>query len=316
MTEITIVKAAIQDAEKLTEIMKTTFDEEAKKWLSDQADVTDYNIQPPGYSSREMNLYMINHLNYYKVLWNEEIVGGIIVTISGESYGRIDRIFIEPKFQGKGIGSSVITLIEIEFPNVRAWDLETSSRQISNHRFYEKMGFRTTFETEDEFCYIKRIATSNQQDNLIENENIANRQYENCNMSNTEGYQVNLQGSSFSNSNLMSSQVSNCNLSQSTFQNINFRNALFADLNLSKSKFIHVTLGGVRFSDTNLGNIEDPISFERCNLEGGKLTNCNLKDVEITDSELKGMKINNIPIEELLEAYNQMKMKQSVHSTV
>ena len=152
MTEITIVKATSQDAEKLTEIMKITFDEEAKKWLSDQNSVIDYNIQPPGYSSIEMNLYMMNHLNYFKVLRNEEIVCAIIVTISGQSYGRIDRIFIEPKFQGKGIGSSVITLMEKEFPNVRAWDLETSSRQINNHHFYEKMGYRTTFETEDEFC--------------------------------------------------------------------------------------------------------------------------------------------------------------------
>lgn len=271
MTKITIEKAAIQDAEKLTEIMKNTFDEEAKKWLLDQEGVTDYNIQPPGYSSVEMNLYMMNHLNYFKVLWDEKIVGGIIVTVSGRSYGRIDRIFIEPNFQGKGIGSTVITLIEKEFPNVRAWDLETSSRQISNHHFYEKMGFQITFETEDEFCYIKRIGTSKHQLNLIENEDHSNRQYENCNMANTECYQVNLERSSFSNSNLMSSQVSNCNLSQSTFQNINFRNALFADLNLSNSEFIHATLGGVRFSDTNLGDITDPITFERCNLEGAIL---------------------------------------------
>ena len=63
---------------------------------------------------------------------------GIIVTISGKSYGRIDRIFVEPVYQGKGIGSNVIKLIEAEYPSIRIWDLETSSRQINNHHFIKR----------------------------------------------------------------------------------------------------------------------------------------------------------------------------------
>ena len=43
---ITIEKAIMADAERLTEIMKRTFDEEARRWLKDQ-DMRDYNIQPP-----------------------------------------------------------------------------------------------------------------------------------------------------------------------------------------------------------------------------------------------------------------------------
>ncbi|HDR5106093.1 TPA: GNAT family N-acetyltransferase, partial [Bacillus anthracis] len=54
MTIISIEKATIVDAEKLTEIMTRTFDEEAERWLCGQGDVIDYNIQPPGYSSVEM----------------------------------------------------------------------------------------------------------------------------------------------------------------------------------------------------------------------------------------------------------------------
>lgn len=49
---ITIQKAVISDAEKLTEIMKKTFDEEARRWILNQ-EILDYNIQPPGYSSVE-----------------------------------------------------------------------------------------------------------------------------------------------------------------------------------------------------------------------------------------------------------------------
>ncbi|MBK3496269.1 GNAT family N-acetyltransferase [Viridibacillus sp. YIM B01967] len=307
MSIVTIVKATITDAKKLTEIKKRTFDEELKKWLPNQDNVIDYNIQPPGYSSIEVTKYMIRELEYFKVLQDKEIVGGIIVTISGKSYGRIDRIFVDPNYQGKGIGSRVINLIEDEFPNVRTWDLETSSRQINNHHFYGKMGYRTIFETEDEYGYLKKIETSSEKGNLVEN--VSSIQYENCDMAKMECYRVNLEGSSFSNSNLMNSHISNCNLSHSKFQNINLRNSLYADLNLSNSEMIFVTLGGVSFIDTNLGDENKPISFERCDLEGSKFRNSNLRNVEIYKSDLTGMKIDNVPVVELIEAYYQLNEK-------
>ncbi|PGW29855.1 GNAT family N-acetyltransferase [Bacillus cereus] len=309
MSTIRIEKASITDAEKLTEIKKRTFDEEAKKWLPNQENIIDYNIQPPGYSSIEMTKYMIKELNYFKVIYNKTIVGGIIVTISGKSFGRIDRIFVDPDSQGKGIGSKVIDLIEKEFPNVRAWDLETSSRQLNNHYFYEKMGYQATFKTEDEYCYIKRIETLLGIEKSVENEDISGTQYENCNMAKTECYQVTLEGSSFSNSNLMSSHINNCNLSHSKFHNINFRNTLFAELNFSNSEMALVTLEGVRFIDTSFGDEGNPITFERCNLKGSKIKNRNLRNVEIQQSDITGMKINDIPVADLLELYYHVNKK-------
>ncbi|WP_371392312.1 GNAT family N-acetyltransferase [Bacillus pseudomycoides] len=284
--------------------MKKTFDAEARRWLLNQK-ILDYNIQPPGYSSVEMTKYMIEELVYYKIINNKDIVGGIIVTITGKSFGRIDRIFIDPDYQGEKIGSRVIELIEEKFPTVRTWDLETSSRQVNNHHFYEKMGYRTTFKTEDEYCYIKRKESSLVIENLVENKDISNTQYENCNMEQTECYQVNLEGSSFSNSNIMNTHFSNCNLSHSKFQNINFKHSLYADLNLSHSKMRLVTLGGVRFINTNLGDDKEPLSFERCDLQGTKISNSNLRNLQIMNSDITGMTIDNIPVEKLLEVYYQ-----------
>ena len=287
--------------------MKRTFDEEANKWLTGQENIMDFNILPPGYSSVEVTKYMIRELFSFKILYNQEIVGGIIITISGENYGRIDRIFIDPIYQGKGIGSRAFTLAEEQFPRVRIWDLETSSKQINNHYFYEKMGYRTTYKTDEEYGYQKTIKSLAHNESLIKNQNISSTQYENCDMTKMACYAVNLEGSSFSNSNLANIQISNCNLSQSKFQNINLRNALFADLNLSNSEMTFVTLGGVRFVDTVLGNEKIPITFERCDLEGSKFTNSNLRNVEIHASDLTGMKIDNVPVEELIAAYNQLK---------
>ncbi|CAM4368444.1 GNAT family N-acetyltransferase [Bacillus albus] len=307
MTIIFIEKATTLDAEKLTEIMTKTFDEEAKRWLSVQGDVIDYNIQPPGYSSVEMMKYSIEELDSFKVIVDEKIIGGIIVTISGKSYGRIDRIFVDPVYQGKGIGSFVIKLIEEVYPSIRIWDLETSSRQINNHYFYKKMGYEIIFKSEDEYCYVKRITVDSAEEDLIKNKDMKNSQYENCNLANTEYYQVNLKNGSFVGSNMMNLKMSNCNVSQSNFRNINFRNSSYADLNLSGSKFDFVTLGGVQFKDTNLGEDKDPISFNRCDLEGSTISNSNLKNIEIENCDISGMKINGIPVENLLELYNKVK---------
>jgi len=307
MTIISIEKATILDAEKLTEIMTKTFDEEAKRWLCRQGDGIDYNIQPPGYSSVEMMKYSIEELDCYKVIMDEKIIGGVIVTISGKSYGRIDRIFVDPVYQGKGIGSHVIKLIEEEYPSIRIWDLETSSRQLNNHHFYKKMGYEIIFKSEDEYCYVKRITVDSAEEDLIKNKDMKNSQYENCNLANTEYYQVNLKNGSFVGSNMMNLKMSNCNVSQSNFRNINFRNSSYADLNLSGSKIDFVTLGGVQFKDTSLGEDKDPISFNRCDLEGSTISNCNLKNIEIENCDISGMKINGIPIENLLELYNKVK---------
>ncbi|MGH0424883.1 MULTISPECIES: GNAT family N-acetyltransferase [Bacillus] len=307
MIIISIEKATILDAEKLTEIMKRTFDEEAKRWLCGQGDVIDYNIQPPGYSSVEMMRYSIEELDSFKVIVDDKIIGGIIVTISGKSYGRIDRIFVDPDYQGKGIGSHVIKSIEVEYPSIRVWDLETSSRQLNNHHFYEKMGYEIIFKSEDEYCYVKRITVESAKENLIKNNDMKNSQYENCNLANTEYYQVNLKNSSFVGSNMMNMKMSNCNVSQSKFRNINFKSSLYADLNLSGSKFSFVTLGGVHFKDTSLGEGKHPISFNRCDLEGSTISNSNLKNMEIENCDITGMKINGIPIEKLLELYNKVK---------
>lgn len=305
---ITIQKAAIHDAEKLTEIMKRTFDEEARRWLADQ-ERRDFNIQPPGYSSIEVTLYMMEELHYYKILDDKELVGGIIVTITGTSFGRIDRIFIDPDYQGRRIGTRVMELIEEEFSAVRIWDLETSSKQVNNHRFYEKTGYEINFKTEDEYSYIKRIERPLDSERLIENKDISNAQYENCHMEKTECYQVDLRESSFSNSSLMNIHISNCNLSRSKFQNINFTHSSFADLNLSKSKMRFVTLGGVRFLDTNLGENSEPLYFEGCDLQRTKIHNSNLRNLAITDCDLAGMTIDGVPVERLLEVYDQVAKK-------
>jgi hypothetical protein len=50
-----------------------------------------------------------------------------------------------------------------------------------------------------------------------------------------------------------------------------------------------------------------PVRFEDCDFTRGRITDCNLSHVEIDRCEMQGLKINGIPVEDLLQAYDQWK---------
>lgn len=320
MGTVKIEKANMEDALILTGLKKNVFDTEKEKWLGNQEDIVDHNIQPPGYDSIEMTKYMIRELNYFKILYEGMLVGGLILTVVGKRHGRVDRIFVDPSYQGKGIGTIVMGEMESEYPEVMTWELETSSRQLNNHRFYEKMGYKKVFETDDEFCYEKKMkegvfvqGESREipiQGDTLSDGDLSELQVEYSNLNNIDFYGINGSYSTFSNSNLMGAGFNNCNLSESRFQNINLKKALIADLNLSQSELAHVTLGGVHVHDTNLGEKNEHIRFERCDLHGSRFDNCNLNHVEISNCDVTRMKINGISVEELMEAYESVQGKR------
>ncbi|KPL58884.1 GNAT family N-acetyltransferase [Rossellomorea vietnamensis] len=320
MGTVRIEKAHIKDALTLTALKKKVFDTEKEKWLRGQTGITDYNIQPPGYDSIEMNKYMIRELNYFKVLYEGVLIGGLILTVVGKRHGRVDRIFVDPLHQGKGIGSKVMRLMECEYPEVMTWELETSSRQLNNHYFYEKMGYKKIFEADDEFCYEKKLKKGTIVDgesrgitingDTLTDGDLSELQVEYSNLKDIDFYGINGSNSTFSNSNLSGVSFNNCNLSEARFQNINLQKALIADLNLSQSEMGHLTLGGLHVHDTNLGEKNEPVMFERCDFHGSKFENCQLNHAEISSSDVTGMKINGISVEDLLKAYNSVQDKR------
>ncbi|SDS84691.1 Protein N-acetyltransferase, RimJ/RimL family [Paenibacillaceae bacterium GAS479] len=308
-----IRRANVDDAEALAEMMKRTFDQEIKKWHTGE-ESPDNNLCPPAYDSVEMHKYLIRESCYYVIVLEGKRVGGVSVNYLGKRHARLDKIFIDPNFQGQGIGSKVISLLEKEFPFVEVWKLETSSKQISNHYFYEKMGFIRSYESEWEYGYEKinsiasrtkteEIRTIEMAQSRIENQNLSNVEFTNCSMNETDFYKVNLKNGCYSDSNLQGSQVTDCNLSYSKFTNLNLTNVLLADLRLSNSEIELVSLDGVYFHDTNLGSEKKPILFERCDLSGSEIRSSDLSNVNINQCKMSGMKINNIPVEELLKSY-------------
>lgn len=84
--------------------------------------------------------------DYYFVVFHGEKVGGVRVRWHQgkkvhENVNWISPIFIIPKFQNKGIASTVIEQLFGIYPNTIEWRLDTIKQETGNCHLYEKCGF-------------------------------------------------------------------------------------------------------------------------------------------------------------------------------
>jgi len=138
-----IERATIEDAERLTEIQTRTFEDDNK------LKPPGCNMEgPPGYDSVEWNAGWIEKTPYYKILLDDQIVGGVIVFELGEKRYELGRIYVDPGFQNREIGQRAVGLMFEAFPEAEKWTVGTPGWAIRNQHFYEKMGFVKVRETE------------------------------------------------------------------------------------------------------------------------------------------------------------------------
>jgi len=140
---IEIWKATSKDAARLTEIQTRTFEDDNK--LKPPGSSME---GPPGYNSADWNAGWIAKVPYYKILFEGQIVGGIIVFDMGQGHYELGRIFVDRDFQNRGIGQWAVGLMFAAFPEAEKWTGGTPSWAIRNQHFYEKVGFVKTSETE------------------------------------------------------------------------------------------------------------------------------------------------------------------------
>lgn len=129
---IELNKVTLEDVLKLWEIQKQAFQED---FLINQ----DFS---PAIETLNKFIEKINSCNFYCIKYKGMIVGGVCIRkYKQKEIWKISRIFIEPSFQSKGIGSYVIQKIQTIYSNVNIWILETPVNNIKSHKFYEKNGF-------------------------------------------------------------------------------------------------------------------------------------------------------------------------------
>jgi GNAT superfamily N-acetyltransferase len=96
---------------------------------------------PPGYNSEAWQRRTMRIGQYYKILVDDEIVGGFIVFRKGTRHYELGRIFVDPDFQNQGIGAQAFEFLWKELPLARKWTLGTPAWNRRTRHFYRKVGF-------------------------------------------------------------------------------------------------------------------------------------------------------------------------------
>lgn len=127
-----------EDIEELTDIMKRSFNQDSQLHLGK-------NGGPTGYDNGEFlrKWGFDPQSTQYKIIKNEQIIGGIILWINHETnINTLGLIFIDPSFQEQGIGKAIWDSIEKMYPKTIKWCTQTPIYSRRNHHFYvNKCGF-------------------------------------------------------------------------------------------------------------------------------------------------------------------------------
>jgi GNAT superfamily N-acetyltransferase len=96
---------------------------------------------PPGYNSERWQSRMMRIGQYYRILVDGQIVGGFIVFPKEPRHYELGRIFVDPDFQNRGIGTRAFEFLWEEFPLANRWTLGTPAWNRRTRHFYQKVGF-------------------------------------------------------------------------------------------------------------------------------------------------------------------------------
>lgn len=153
---ITFEKANLDDAEMLMKVQIAAFHHDAVIYPGVPED------GPPGYNSLDVVRRRIEDDEYYKIVSEGQIVGGIVVFKHDEGHFHLDLIYIDPAYHNRGIGTQAIQFIERTYPATK-WTLHTPLYATRNHHFYEKFGYvKVGEEDHDGFiliAYEKKIGS-------------------------------------------------------------------------------------------------------------------------------------------------------------
>ncbi len=127
------------DISKLENIMKRAFDEDARIHLGLESG------GPPGYDNGDFlrKWYLHEDVTAYTVSKDGVPIGAMALWINENKEHYLGNIFLDPDYQGNGIGTIVWKYVEHKYPDAVKWETETAAFSRRNHVFYvNKCGFR------------------------------------------------------------------------------------------------------------------------------------------------------------------------------
>jgi len=132
-SNIRLSKASVTDAQNLLDIQKEVFIPIYEKYQ-------DHGTSPVN-QSLEKFLKRFEIGDYYKILYQNYLVGSVFVYEKEPGVMNLHIINILRRSQNKGIAQEVMKRLELMYPQATCWELETILSEKRNCYLYEKIGY-------------------------------------------------------------------------------------------------------------------------------------------------------------------------------
>lgn len=128
------------DIKKLTSIMEVSFNNDSQRYIK-------LNKGPYGYHDGSLLRRLLKDKKVINriIIYNGMIVGSYSIRLNGY----IELLYIDVKYQNKGIATQVIKDIEAKYYNIKHYLVELVAYSSHSHYFFAKCGFR---KLRDECC--------------------------------------------------------------------------------------------------------------------------------------------------------------------
>ena len=108
-------------------------------YLSEAAIDGDYSL-PPLQQTLEGMHQEFGSKAFFKAEIDDTLVGSVRAMLVGDGC-QIERLIVDPRFQGRGIGSALLVHAESVFAEASRFELFTGAKSIANIRFYGRHGY-------------------------------------------------------------------------------------------------------------------------------------------------------------------------------
>ena len=131
---VTFRKARASDAEGLAQASERAFHSDIHCGAPGEGG-------PPGYNSPAWQTRMMRWCDYYTMVADGRIIGGILVRRKRVREHELERIFVDPDSQNQGIGAQAVQFLWKTYPLAKRWSLGTPAWNRRTRHFYGKVGF-------------------------------------------------------------------------------------------------------------------------------------------------------------------------------
>jgi ribosomal protein S18 acetylase RimI-like enzyme len=129
---VLITRATEEDAEAILALQRTAYQQQAV--LHD-----DFSIPPLTQTLEDIRGTFASRV-FLKATVADVIIGSVRATYDAGTC-HIGRLIVHPDFQGKGIGTRLLSEIENRFPDAERFEVFTGHKSHDNLRFYAKRGY-------------------------------------------------------------------------------------------------------------------------------------------------------------------------------